>query len=180
MKGQRDGQKKGARLLTSGIYLYIKIRSNGGANRSRQKMKRDAAEVVRACIATRLRMANRVITKVYDDALRPCGLKVTQMAMLAVAQDRGLIRQSEVGAELQLDDSTLSRNLERMRANGWLEAVSGDDARVHSYRLTEAGRALLGKAIPAWGVAQAEARRRLGAAGVQALRSFAQGHGFGS
>jgi DNA-binding MarR family transcriptional regulator len=145
----------------------------------RERLKRDAAEVVDDCIATRLRMASRVITKVYDDALRPLGLTVTQMSMLVVAEARGLIRQSEVGAELHLDDSTLSRNLERMRANGWLEEVSADDARVHSYRLTEAGRAMLEKAIPAWRGAQAEAHRLLGGAGVQALRRFAREHGFG-
>ena len=145
----------------------------------REGVKRDAAEVVRDCIATRLRMANRVITKVYDDALRPLGLKVTQMAMLVVAEDNGLIRQAEVGAELRLDDSTLSRNLERMRANGWLEDVREGDARVHSYRLTQAGRALLEQAIPAWRGAQAEARRLLGDAAVQALRRFAREHGFG-
>ena len=145
----------------------------------RERLKHEAAEVVRDCIATRLRMADRVITKVYDDALRPLGLKVTQMSMLVVAEDRGLIRQSEVGAELRLDDSTLSRNLERMRVNGWLEEVAGDDARVHSYRLTEAGRVLLDKAIPAWRGAQAEARRLLGDAGVQALRRFAQEQGIG-
>ena len=145
----------------------------------RDKGKGAAAEVIRACIATRLRMANRVITKVYDDALRPLGLKVTQMSMLVVAEDRGLIRQSEVGAELHLDDSTLSRNLERMRANGWLEEVLGEDARVHSFRLTEAGRALLGKAIPAWRGAQEQARRLLGDSGVQALRRFAREQGFG-
>jgi len=146
----------------------------------RDRVKHDAAEVLRACIATRLRMANRVITKVYDDALRPCGLKVSQMAMLVVAEDRGLIRQTEVGAELQLDDSTLSRNLELMRAKGWLEEVSADDARVHSYRLTEEGRTLLDKAIPAWRNAQGEAKRLLGDAGVQALRRFAREQGFGS
>jgi DNA-binding MarR family transcriptional regulator len=145
----------------------------------RAGVKRDAAEVIRDCIATRLRMANRVVTKAYDDALRPLSLKVTQLSMLVVAEDRGLIRQSEVGAELQLDDSTLSRNLERMRANGWLEEAPADDARVHSYRLTEAGRALLGEAIPAWRSAQREARRLLGDAGVQALRAFAREQGFG-
>jgi DNA-binding MarR family transcriptional regulator len=144
-----------------------------------ERVNRDAAEVVRECIATRLRMANRVITKVYDDALRPLGLTVTQLSMLAVAVDRGLIRQSEVGAELRLDDSTLSRNLERMRANGWLEEVPGDDARVHSYQLTEAGRTLLDKALPAWRGAQGEAQRLLGDAGVQALRRFAREQGFG-
>jgi DNA-binding MarR family transcriptional regulator len=137
-----------------------------------------AAEVIRDCIATRLRMASRVITRLYDDALRPFGLRVTQLSMLVLAAHRGLIRQSEVGAELQLDDSTLSRNLERMRANGWLEEVPADDARVHSHRLTQAGRALLEKAIPAWRSAQQEARRLLGD-GVQALHSFAKEQGFG-
>jgi DNA-binding MarR family transcriptional regulator len=145
----------------------------------RKSLQRDAAEVIRDCVATRLRMADRVITKVYDDALRPLGLKVTQLSMLVVAEHRGLIRQSEVGAELQLDDSTLSRNLERMWANGWLEEVSADDARVHSYRLTGAGRALVEKAIPAWRRAQGQALRLLGDAGVRALRGFAREHGFG-
>jgi DNA-binding MarR family transcriptional regulator len=142
-------------------------------------VKRGAAEVIGDCIATRLRMANRVITKVYDDALRPFGLKVTQMSMLVVAENRGLIRQTEVGAELQLDDSTLSRNLKLMRANGWLDEEPGDDARVHSYRLTQRGRALLGEAIPAWRNAQKEAKLLLGAAGAQALRQFAREQGFG-
>jgi DNA-binding MarR family transcriptional regulator len=145
----------------------------------RKRVELDAAEVIRDCIATRLRMADRVITKVYDDALRPLDLKVTQMSMLVVAEDRGLIRQTEVGAELRLDDSTLSRNLERMRAKGWLAEVSGDDARIHSYRLTEAGRTLLGKAIPAWRGAQRKAKRLLGDAGVHALWRFAREQGFG-
>jgi DNA-binding MarR family transcriptional regulator len=144
-----------------------------------ERVKRGAAEVIRDCIATRLRMASRVITKVYDDALRPLGLKVTQLAMLVVAEESGLIRQAEVGAELRLDDSTLSRNLERMRANGWLEEVREGDGRVHSYRLTAAGRALLDRAIPAWRTAQSNAKHLLGDAGVQALRRFAREQGFG-
>jgi DNA-binding MarR family transcriptional regulator len=143
-----------------------------------ERANSDAAEVVRDCVVTRMRLANRVITRVYDKALRPCGLKDSQMAMLAVAADRGLIRQSEVGAQLQLDDSTLSRNLELMRANGWLEEVAGEDARVHSYRLTKTGKALLRKAIPAWRSAQEEAKRLLGDAGLQALWSFARKLGF--
>jgi DNA-binding MarR family transcriptional regulator len=143
-----------------------------------ESVKPDAAEIIRDCIATRLRMANRVITKIYDDVLRSLGLTVTQMSMLVVAEHRGLIRQSEVGAELHLDDSTLSRNLERMRTNGWLVGMPGEDARVHSYRLTGAGRILLAKAIPAWRTAQREARRLLGEAGIRSLRRFAREHGF--
>src|SRR5262249_44095254 len=96
-----------ARPLTAGHYLYIKVMAIRRRSMRPDRLKEDAAEVLRDCVATRLRMANRVVTKVYDDALRPHGLKVTQMAMLVVAEDRGLIRQSQVGAELQLDDSTL-------------------------------------------------------------------------
>jgi DNA-binding MarR family transcriptional regulator len=145
----------------------------------RKSVKRESAEVIRDCLATRLRMANRVITKVYDDALRSFGLTVSQLSMLVLAVARGFIHQSVVGAELQLDDSTLSRNLERMRANGWLQKVSGDDARVHSYRLTEAGKALVDKAIPAWRRAQGKAQRLLGDTGIQALQRFAREQGFG-
>jgi hypothetical protein len=73
----------------------------------------------------------------------------------------------------------LSRNLELMRANEWLEEVSADDARVHSYRLTQKGSILLNEAIPAWRNAQGEAIRLLGDAAVEALREFAQVQGFG-
>jgi hypothetical protein len=66
-----------------------------------------------------------------------------------------------------------------MRANGWLEKVVADDARVHSYRLTAAGRRLLDNAIPAWRNAQGEAQRLLGDAAVQALRQFAREQAFG-
>src|SRR5215510_15328231 len=98
---------------------------------AKDKIRRLAAEAIEGCIATRLRLATRVITKVYDDALRPFGLTVSQMALLAVAADRGEIRQADVRAALQMDDSTMSRNLERMRASGWLEKIDEEDARIH-------------------------------------------------
>ena len=143
------------------------------------KTKKLAAEAVGGCIVTRLRLATRVITKVYDDALRPFGLTVSQMALLAVAADRGAIRQSEVGTQLQLDNSTLSRNLERMRDNGWLEEVVEDDARVHTHRLTESGKTLLERVMPAWRGAQRRTSELLGEAGVKALQRFASESGFG-
>jgi len=138
-----------------------------------------AAEAVGGCIATRLRLATRVITKVYDDALRPFGLTANQMSLLAVAAGNEIMRQAEVSAVLQMDNSTLSRNLDRMRANGWLEKVAGEDARVHSHRLTDAGKALFERVMPAWRVAQRRAQKLLGESGVKALRRFASETGFG-
>jgi DNA-binding MarR family transcriptional regulator len=144
------------------------------------KTKKLAAEAIGGCLATRLRLAARVITKVYDDALRPFGLTVSQMALLAVAADRGALRQSEVGGLLQMDNSTLSRNLERMRATGWLEEVVEADARVHTHRLSESGKTLLERAMPGWRSAQRQAHGLLGDAGVKAIHRFASEHGFGN
>src|SRR5215472_5591724 len=92
--------------------------------------------IARSCIAVRLRLLNRVVTNLYDDALRPLGLKVSQLNILVVAAKLGLARPADVCGLLQLDASTLSRNVERMRAKGWLETVPGEDARAQPFRLT--------------------------------------------
>jgi DNA-binding MarR family transcriptional regulator len=141
------------------------------------KSKKLAAEAVGSCLSTRLRLAARVITKVYDDALRPFGVTSSQMALLAMAAGCEILRQAEVSTQLQMDSSTLSRNLDRMRANGWLEKVAGEDARVHSHRLTDAGKALFEQVMPAWRVAQRRAQKLLGESGVKALHRFANEHG---
>src|SRR3954468_2957649 len=111
-------------------------------------------QIAGECIAVRLRMLNRVITNIYDDALRPLGLKVSQMNILVAAAKMGTARPSEVCDYLHLDVSTLSRNVERMRARGWLEVVPDEDGRSQPFRLTSQGRRLLDKAVPAWSAAQ--------------------------
>src|SRR5437763_7030004 len=113
--------------------------------------------IARTCIAVRLRLLNRVVTNYYDDALRPLGLKVSQLNILVVAAKLGLARPARVCDILQLDASTLSRNVERMRAHGWLEVVPDEDARAQPFRLTERGRRLIEKAAPAWEKAQRQA-----------------------
>ena len=121
------------------------------------------------CVAVRLRMLNRVVTNIYDDALRPLDLKVSQMNILVAAAKLGVARPAEVCDVLELDTSTLSRTVDRMVANGWLEIVPDEDGRSQPFRLTAAGRRLLERALPAWEEAQAEARKLLGDDGLQLL-----------
>ena len=121
--------------------------------------------IARECVAVRLRLLNRVVTKLYDDALRPFGLKVSQLNVLVAAGKLGLARPREVCRRLHLDTSTLSRNVERLRARGWVEVVSGRDARTQPFRLTPAGKRLLERVIPAWAQAQGRARALLGKEG---------------
>ena len=125
--------------------------------------------IARHCIAVQLRVLNRVVTKLYDDALRPLGLKVSQLNLLVVTAKLGLARPATVCGLLQLDTSTLSRNVERMRARGWLEIVPGEDARTQPFRLTAQGRRLLERAVPAWEAAQRQATEVLGDEGKALL-----------
>src|SRR3982751_3148079 len=114
------------------------------------------------CVAVRLRMLNRVITNIYDDALRSLDLKVSQMNILVAAAKMGRARPIEVCEYLHLDVSTLSRNVERMKARGWLEVVPDQDGRSQPFRLTPQGRKLLEKAVPAWSEAQLQVTSVLG------------------
>jgi DNA-binding MarR family transcriptional regulator len=125
--------------------------------------------IARTCIAVRLRMLNRVVTNLYDDALRPLGLKVSQLNILVVTAKLGVAQPARVCDILQLDTSTFSRNVERMRAKHWLEVVPGEDARTQPIRLTAQGRKLLEKAVPAWEQAQEQAEKFLGDDGIALL-----------
>src|ERR1044071_1176278 len=99
--------------------------------------------IARTCIAVRLRLLNRVVTNLYDDALRDLGLKVSQMNILVVAAKLDVARPVDVCDTLQPDASTLTRNVDRMRAKGWLEITISEDGRTQPFRLTAAGRRLL-------------------------------------
>ena len=114
------------------------------------------------CVAVRLRMLNRVITNIYDNALRPLDLKVSQMNILVAAAKMGTARPLEVCEYLHLDVSSLSRNVGRMKARGWLEVVPDEDGRSHPFQLTPRGRKLLEKAVPAWGDGQQQVKQVLG------------------
>jgi DNA-binding MarR family transcriptional regulator len=126
-------------------------------------------KVASECVAVRLRMLNRVVTNVYDDALRPLDLKVSQMNILVAAAKMGTARPVEVCKHLHLDVSTLSRNVERMKTRGWLEVVPDEDGRSQPFRLTSQGRKLLEKAIPAWSNAQQQVKKVLGKEFVEQL-----------
>jgi DNA-binding MarR family transcriptional regulator len=130
-------------------------------------------DMAHTCLALRLRLLNRVVTNLYDDALRPLNLKVSQLNLLVVTAKFGLAQPAIVCEFLQLDTSTLSRNVERLRARGWLKAVKGKDARALPFRLTARGRKLLARAIPAWERAQRQAAEVLGDMGIVLLKEAA-------
>ena len=130
--------------------------------------------IARECLVVRLRMLNRVVTNIYDDALRPLGVKASQLNILVVVARLGLARPADVCERLQLDTSTLSRNVERMKAKGWLEVVADDDGRAQPFRLTAKGRRLLERVMPAWEKAQEKVKKLIGADTVASIDKAVQ------
>ena len=134
-----------------------------------KRMQAMIDKIAGECVAVRLRMLNRVITNIYDNALRPLDLKVSQMNILVAAAQMGTVRPLDVCEYLHLDVSTLSRNVDRMKARGWLEVVPDKDGRAQPFRLTPQGRKLLEKAVPAWREAQQQVKKVLGNGFVEQL-----------
>ncbi|HKD70467.1 MAG TPA: MarR family winged helix-turn-helix transcriptional regulator [Candidatus Binataceae bacterium] len=123
-------------------------------------------------MAYRIRMLNRMVTSIYDEELAKAGLKISQFSVLVAVIEREKSKPKELAAVLQMDESTLSRNVERMCARGWLKLEPEiEDRRSHVITITDKGKAMVLKAYPGWQKAQAETVRQLGEDGVSAVRS---------
>ena len=126
---------------------------------------------------TRWRMINRVLAAIYDEELRPFGLKSSQLGLLVAVTKAGPVRRIDLGRYLSLDPSTLTRNLQVMLKHGWIEeAPDGIDQRGAPLKATTKGRKLLEKIAPAWQRAQTRARKMLGSNGVDLLFSLPSAH----
>ena len=133
------------------------------------QLKDAAALLAASCLASRTRLLDRVITALYDDALRPAGVTSPQMTILAALEHTGGCTPSRLCSALKLDKSTLSRNADRMERNGWIERIGNEDARSHELQLTAAGRQRFAEALPHWRKAQHQAHEVLGKAAATAL-----------
>lgn len=106
------------------------------------------------CIADKLRLINRVVTGIYDNALRPLGATFNQINIIVVIGKFEPANPNQVGKWLHMEKSTLSRNVSLMTKNGWLQTTSLGHGRSLEIRLSKQGRTLLKKSAPYWEKAQ--------------------------
>lgn len=121
------------------------------------------------CTNLKIRQLGRMVARHYDQHLAATGLKNTQYALLSHVVKLGPIRPGDLARRLQLDASTLTRNLQPMVAQGWLVVGAGDDARSRLIEATDAGRALRAEGQRAWKAAQTALNQKLGVEQVVAL-----------
>jgi DNA-binding MarR family transcriptional regulator len=122
------------------------------------------------CVAGHLRAAARVITREYDGALRPHGLRITQVAILARLADLQPVTLTAFADALASDRSAVARDIAILERAGLVaSAANTQDKRARDLSLTRAGRMKLAECAPAWRAAQARMRERLGDADAAAL-----------
>jgi len=114
------------------------------------------------CACFNLRKATRAVTQLYDDALRPAGLRCTQFSLLTLLKASGTVSMTRLAEDAVMDRTTLARNLEVLQRDGLVRIRPGEDARVREIELTRAGVARLEEAFPLWREAQRTVRKGLG------------------
>jgi DNA-binding MarR family transcriptional regulator len=114
------------------------------------------------CACFNLRKATRAVTQLYDDALRPAGLRCTQFSLLTLLKASGTVAMTRLAEAAVMDRTTLARNLEVLDREGLVRIRPGEDARVREIELTRAGVAKLKEAFPLWREAQRTVREGLG------------------
>ena len=115
-----------------------------------------------SCLATRVRQLSRIITRVYDDAMRPLGITASQYTLLAQLASRDGITAVEIGYDLDIEKSTLSRNLKRLLALGHIVMDPPAGRRGRGLHLTPKGQVVLKDAYPIWQGAQGRATAVMG------------------
>jgi DNA-binding MarR family transcriptional regulator len=125
-------------------------------------MTRQSRRRLSPCVCNTLRMVSRVVTQLYDNCLRPSGLRVTQFSILAAVARLGEASLKQLEDELAIDQTTLTRSLALLERDGVLERASHPDGRIKAMRLTSKGRRALGVARPLWAQAQDKVLRDLG------------------
>lgn len=107
------------------------------------------------CFSTSVRRIDRILARLYDDALRPSGLVTTQYALLStLSRAPENLPLTQLARAMAMDRSTLSRNLTPLVRDAFVQLTVGDDRRARQATITPEGRRKLAEARPLWHAAQ--------------------------
>ena len=128
----------------------------------------------RGCTNLQLRQLTRRVSQRYDVEMAHTGLKTTQYSLLSYVVKLGPIRPADLAKAMEMEPSTLTRNLKALVTAGWVELAAGDDGRSRSIHATPAGREKRAHAQRYWKLAQEGLNQTLGLHRVQALHDLIQ------
>lgn len=126
-------------------------------------------EIINNCLAMRVRIVARSVSAIYEQAMASHDVTIAQVNMLTALGEIGSCAPGKIGEGLQLERSTVSRNLDLLIQKGLVEAVSSDAKGIREVALTAAGHAKIEAVLPDWRAAQKQAVKLLGPDGVGAV-----------
>ena len=133
------------------------------------------AAVAEVCFCLHLRRTARSVSRVYDQALQPIGIKASQFNVLIAVSSTDPATVPKVANALAMDRTTLLRNLRPLAAAGFLQVMAGSGRRPDEISLTVSGRNTLTLAIKAWQTAQRQITQQLGGShAAQLLQGLGQ------
>ncbi len=124
------------------------------------------------CACFNLRKAARAITHLYDEMLRPTGLRTTQFTLLVATKILEPITVTRLAKMGVMDRTTLTRNLRPLEKQGLIQIALGKDQRTRVVTLTPEGQKALAQAFPLWKKAQAQVIKELGPERWNSLRAY--------
>lgn len=121
------------------------------------------------CTCFRVRRLSRAITQLYDDAVRPVGLRITQFSLLSALRNEGPMTVAALAAGLGANTTSISRALAALQSRDLVVLREGEDKRSKSVSIAPRGRELLREAEPYWLEAQRRIAEALGPDGQRDL-----------
>lgn len=162
-------------IFTSSIDLHVYIHHIAHMTSHNDITKDAIDEITCNCLLTRARRISRVLTNIYDQELRPFGINSPQFTLLVLIQRLGPVSRAEIGRHNHQERSTLSRNLQLLLEQGWVEETQSETGgRSKPIVLTTAGKRQLVVATPAWRTAQSKAQSLVGESGAVAVMQIAE------
>ena len=119
-------------------------------------------EILENCACHKVRTAARAVTRAYDEALRPIGLRATQLAVLVAVATNNAISINALAEFMGMDRTTLTRNLRPLEKEGSVARGIEGWRRSRALEITKKGRSRLHQALPLWSRAQQVLRKKLG------------------
>jgi DNA-binding MarR family transcriptional regulator len=124
------------------------------------------------CSSLKLRQLSRRVSQHFDRYVGEVGLKTTQYSLLSTIVLLQPVSPGDLAHQLQMDASTLTRNLQPLVAQGWASVGPGENGRSRLVTATPAGVAKRALAQRAWKRAQLALNQRLGVDTVASLHAL--------
>ncbi len=127
-----------------------------------KSQKKQINKIASSCVSVRLRLINRIITSIFDEALRHHGVKASQITILVAISGFKRTTSKELCKTLHMDTSTFSRALAILKKHQWVYVEPSGEGKILKIDVTEKGFEKIEEVYPDWELAQQKATEVLG------------------